>query len=98
MILVLGAATVRPEHRTDALALGREHSARSRTEPGCLDHNVHEDAESPGRIVFVERWSDMVALKAHFGGPASRAFVATLRAWASAPPTMTIYEANEVRP
>lgn len=98
MIVVLGDAVLTPDHFDEALALGIEHSFRSRSEPGCISHNVHIDAENPARIVFVERWTDMAALKTHFGVPASGEFVGKLRGWTMQPPSMTLYEANEARP
>ena len=96
MIIITGSAIIRPEHRTKALALGVEHSARSRAEPGCIAHNCHIDAEDPNRIVFVEEWADMAAVKVHFAVPASGEFVQQLGAWAVGRPEMKIFEAEEV--
>src|SRR5262245_51037830 len=96
MIIVLGSVTVQPGRMADALALSQLHVARSRSEPGCLSHAVHQDTEDAQRLVFVERWADRAALAAHFQVPASRAFVKALAALASAPPQMTLYEASEI--
>lgn len=97
MIIITGSATIRPEHFTQALKLGVEHSARSRAEPGCIAHNCHVDAEDAGRIVFVEEWADMAAVKTHFAVPASGEFVRKLGSWADAAPVMKIYEASELQ-
>ena len=97
MIIITGSAEIRPEHFDAALKLGVEHSARSRAEPGCIAHNCHVDAENPLRIVFVEEWSDMAAVKTHFEVPASGEFVRKLGGWAEAAPVMKIYSAEEVR-
>ena len=96
MIIITGSATILPEHRTEALALGVEHSARSRTEPGCIAHNCHVDAEDASRIVFVEQWADMAAVKVHFAVPASGEFVRRLGAMAVGAPVMRIYSAQDV--
>ena len=96
MIIITGSAVIRPEHLDEALKLGNEHSARSRGEPGCIAHNCHIDAENPRRIVFVEEWADMAAVKTHFAVPASGEFVRTLEAWTDGAPEMKIYDANEV--
>lgn len=93
MILITGSARIRPEHRDEALRLGKEHSARSRAEPGCLAHNCHIDAEDQLRIVFVEEWADMAAVKTHFAVPESGDFVRAIGAMAEAPPMMRIFEA-----
>ena len=97
MIIITGSAKIRPEHFDAALRLGVEHSARSRAEPGCIAHNCHVDAEDPARIVFVEEWADMAAVKTHFAVPESGEFVRTLGDWAEGAPVMRIYEAEEVR-
>ena len=96
MIIITGSAKIRPEHLAEALALGVEHSARSRAEPGCTAHNCHIDAEDPARIVFVEEWVDMAAVKVHFAVPESGEFVRTLGGWAEGAPVMRIYSAEEV--
>lgn len=97
MIIVLGTIIVRPEHREAALAVGREHSARSRAEPGCLAHDCHVDAENPDRIVFVEKWADKAALRTHFQVPESGRFVNAIRTMAVSPPIMEIFNAEASR-
>ncbi len=96
MIIITGSAVIRPEHFDAALRLGVEHSARSSAEPGCIAHNCLVDAENPLRIVFVEEWADMAAVKTHFAVPASGEFARTLGAWAEGAPVMKIYEAMEI--
>ncbi len=96
MIIITGSAKIRPEHFDAALRRGVEHSARSRAEPGCIAHNCHVDAEDPARIVFVEEWADLAAVKTHFAVPESGEFVRTLRDWADGAPAMKIYAAEEV--
>lgn len=96
MIIVLGLVTVRADGLAQALALSREHVARSRAEPGCMAHAVHQDVDDPLRLVFVEQWSDRTALQQHFLVPASRAFVKALGAFAVGAPSMTIYDATPV--
>ena len=97
MIIITGSATIRPEHFDAALKLGIEHSARSRAEPGCIAHNCHIDAENPLRIVFVEEWADMAAVKTHFAVPDSGEFVRTLGGWTEGASVMRIFEAEELR-
>ena len=97
MIIITGSARIHPDHFNDALALGVEHSARSRGEPGCIAHNCHVDAEDPVRIVFVEEWADMAAVKVHFAVPASGEFVRKLGGWAEGAPEMKLFEASLIR-
>lgn len=96
MIIVLGGVTIQQGSIDQALALSREHVARSRTEPGCLAHAVHIDAEHPQRLVFVEQWSDHAALQQHFDLPASRAFLAAMLPLATEAPSLSIYEVSGI--
>ncbi len=98
MILVIGHVITSPETAAQITRLCTKHSARSRAEPGCLAHNVHVDCEDSARLVFVEHWADMEALKAHFALPESRAFVRAVRALSPAPTEMKIFSAREARP
>ena len=66
MILVLGSVVAMEGRVAEALALSREHVARSRTEPGCIAHAVHQDTENPLCLVFVERWASQEVLWEHF--------------------------------
>ena len=96
MILITGHVILTPEHRERMIALGAEHSARSRSEPGCLAHNCHVDVEDALRLVFVEEWESVDAVRAHFALPASRAFVADMRALSPQPPVIRTYEARDI--
>ena len=97
MILVTGSILAKPDCLGAALALALEHVHRSRLEPGCIAHAVHQDAECPQRLVFVEQWADQAALAAHFAVPASRAFVAAVTPLAVEPPTIAVYDATPIR-
>jgi len=98
MILVIGHVMTSPDTAAEITRLCTEHSARSRAEPGCIAHNVHADCEAPARLVFVEQWTDMAALKAHFAVPESNDFVKAIRALSPARTQMTVYSAEETRP
>ncbi|MDO9370025.1 MAG: putative quinol monooxygenase [Sphingopyxis sp.] len=96
MILITGHIILTPEHRERMIALGAEHSARSRGEVGCLAHNCHIDVENPDRLTFVEEWADIAAVRTHFAVPASAAFVADMRALSPQPPVIRIYTAEDI--
>lgn len=96
MIVVIGSIVVRDGHLDEALTLGRAHVRRSRTEPGCISHDVHHDSENHNRLVFVERWVDHASLMQHFAVPESNTFVRSVSALAERPPSIEIYDANEV--
>jgi quinol monooxygenase YgiN len=94
MIIVTGSVKVHADALDEVLRISLEHVHRSRLEPGCLLHSVHQDVEDANRVVFLEHWLDRAALKVHFGVPESRAFAKALNGLASEPPTMEIYEAE----
>ena len=92
MIIVTGVIQARLDTLDELRRLSLEHVARSRAEPGCLEHGVAIDGNDGLRLVFFERWADRESLLAHFKVPASREFAAARRrAWRrirpSSPPT-----------
>jgi quinol monooxygenase YgiN len=97
MIIVTGTILARPDTFDALLAVSTEHVVRSRGEPGCISHAVTRDTENPMRLHFLERWTDMGALKAHFDVEGSQAFAKALRELVAEPPSMTLYEATETR-
>jgi quinol monooxygenase YgiN len=96
MIVVTGSVTAREDSFGEIRELSLEHVHRSRGEPGCISHAVHVDCENPLRLVFIEQWSDRVALLAHFAVPASREFVRALKPLAAADSTIEIYDATRL--
>jgi VCBS repeat-containing protein len=64
MIVVTGSVTAKPDTFDEVRRLSLEHVHRSRTEPGCLLHSVHQNVEDPNVVVFVEHWEDGDALTA----------------------------------
>jgi quinol monooxygenase YgiN len=97
MILVLASIVARQEHFARALSMSQEHVARSRAEPGCLAHAVHQDLDHPLRLVFVEQWDSRAALSEHFRLAASREFAKTLAGLASEQPQIALYEATPIQ-
>ena len=96
MLIVTGSIAARADTIEDLRQASLEHVARSRAEPGCLEHGVSLDANDGLRLVFFERWTDRAALDAHFKVPASRAFAAQAGKLAARPPDLAIYEASEL--
>lgn len=96
MIIVHGSVLAQPEYVKELVQLSVEHAQRSRLEPGCIAHTVHLDAEEPRRVVFVEKWSDAAALKAHFGVPAVQDFVRVATTMAAEAPTIEVFEATQL--
>ena len=95
MVLVTATVQARADSIDELRRLCLEHVARSRAEPGCLEHGVSIDANDGLRLVFVERWSDREALAAHVALPASRAFGKALARLVAQPPALHAYDAEE---
>jgi quinol monooxygenase YgiN len=96
MIVVTGSVTARQDSFDEVRRLSLEHVHRSRGEPGCISHAVHVDCENPLRLVFFEQWADRAALLGHFAVPASRDFVKSLQALASAATSIELYDATRL--
>lgn len=96
MIIITGSVLAREESFSELRALCIEHVHRSRGEPGCISHDVHIDAEDPLRLVFIERWGDEAAVRAHFALPASIEFVKAIRRLAAESSPIQIYDSTEI--
>lgn len=94
MIIVLGSIEAKPDTFAAMLRVSFEHVQRSRTEPGCISHDVHVHHENPLRLVFVEKWQDAAALAAHFKVKGSIDFVTQARALAASPPVIEVFSAT----
>lgn len=94
MIVVIGSFIAKEGQRDKALALSLAHVHRSRTEDGCLMFSVNVDAENSNRLVFVEEWRDMAALKTHFKVPECLAFASHINELAESVAPLNIYEAT----
>ncbi len=97
MIIVTGSAIAREGADAEMQKISLEHVLRSRTEPGCISHEVSRDVEQPNRFVFVERWADMAALQVHFRVDASRQFAKTLAQLSDGKLEMTLYQAEAIK-
>ena len=96
MVIVTGTVHARVDAYAELLALCREHVTRSRAEPNCLEHGVAIDTDDPLRLVFFERWADRAAIDTHMKVAASREFGRRLMALVDQPPTLSLYDVNEL--
>lgn len=94
MIVIFGSLTGTPATIDELKRLGLEHTRRSRLEPGCLSHDLAHDVDNPNRLLFVERWTDIDAVRAHFAVEASGEFVRRATAMCAGPPTLELFDAS----
>jgi quinol monooxygenase YgiN len=97
LIIVIGSIVVEQGRVDEALKISQQHVDRSRTEPGCISHGVHIDAENLQRLVFVEEWEDMDALSQHFRVAASIDFIKDIEAMATEAAVMSIFDATPMQ-
>ncbi len=95
MIVVRGRIKAKPEHFERVKEVSLEQVCRSRTEDGCISHEVTIDCEDANMFVFFERWRDQAALQTHFEHPGSKAFIDALRGIVAEPPELNIYPVIE---
>ncbi len=96
MIVVTGSFIAKENHFDDALALSLEHTQRTRLENGCLLFSVNIDAENQNRMVFIEGWRDMPALRVHLRTYACKEFATRINDLAVSVEPLCIYEAQQL--
>ena len=88
MIHVIAIITAKPGMRDGILQAARGNLAAVRAEDGCIEYSLAVDAEGMGSFqakfgadtfVFVEKWRDAQALKAHAAAPHMAAYSAKVK-------------------
>ena len=88
MIHVIAIITAKPGQRENILAAARANIPTVHAEDGCIEYNIALDAEGMGSFqtkfgadtfVFIEKWRDANALKAHAGAPHMAAYAAKVK-------------------
>ncbi len=88
MIHVIAIITAKPGLREKVLEIARANIAAVRAEDGCIEYNLATDAEGLGSFqtqfgadtfVFIEKWRDTAALKAHAAAPHMAAYGAKVK-------------------
>jgi quinol monooxygenase YgiN len=88
MIHVIAIITAKPGQRETILEAARANIPAVRAEDGCIEYAPTTDAEGLGSFqtkfgadtfVFIEKWRDAQALKAHAGAPHMAAYAAKVK-------------------
>ncbi len=88
MIHVVAIITAQPGLRDKVLEIARANIPAVRAEDGCIEYSLAVDAEGMGSFqtqfgadtfVFVEKWRDAAALKAHAAAPHMAAYGAKVK-------------------
>ena len=88
MIHVVAIITAKPGMRAAMLEVAKTNIAAVRAEDGCIEYSLATDAEGlgsfqtkfgPDTFVFIEKWRDAQALKAHAAAPHMAAYAAKVK-------------------
>ena len=88
MIHVVAIITAKPGERENIMQAARGNLAAVRAEDGCIEYGFTIDAEGlgsfqtkfgPDAFVFVEKWRDPAALKAHAAAPHMAAYAGKVK-------------------
>ena len=64
-IVVVGSFTARPGKEAEAAEAFRALMEPTHAEEGCILYALHQGADDPRRLAFVERWASRQSLDAH---------------------------------
>ena len=97
MVILHAQAPIKPEARERWLALLAALTPRSRAEDACQSYVIYEAIETPNTFIFVEEWTSLDGLYAHFHTPHFTEFFAALGEVLAGPPTGSISEASSTQ-
>jgi len=69
MIYIVATLTIKPGSLDEVLTLAVPCIEGTREEAGCISYDLSQSLTDENTLVFVERWKDMDAIKAHFVEP-----------------------------
>jgi len=75
-VVVVGSFTARPGKEAEALEAFSALVEPTHGEEGCILYALHQGADDPTRLAFVERWASRQALDDHLASPHIRAVLA----------------------
>lgn len=64
----------------------------TRTEPGCINYDLHQATDDPGRFLFHENWTSKPHLDDHLARPHLKAFLGKAPELLGEPPQITLWE------
>jgi quinol monooxygenase YgiN len=86
MIILNATAPIKPEARERWLAILSALTPPSRAEEACQSYVIYEAIETPNTFIFVEKWTSLEGLYAHFHTPHFGKFFAALGEVLAGPP------------
>ncbi len=93
-IVVVGSFTARPGREREAADAFVALMEPTHQEDGCILYALHQGADDPRRLAFVERWSSREALEAHLASPHIQEVLARAEELFSDGGDIVVYEAR----
>jgi quinol monooxygenase YgiN len=66
--------------------------APTRQEAGCINYDLHQSPDKPGRFLFHENWTSQAALDAHLQSPHMKAMLPRLDDFCAGVPEVKIWQ------
>ena len=98
MILVLANITTTTAAIAATKAAIADMEIASQAEAGCISYRFTQELSHPERMIVVEQWASVDALKAHFAAPHMAAFSAALAANPPLEVDAKMYDLGEPQP
>jgi quinol monooxygenase YgiN len=64
----------------------------TRSEPGCINYDVHQAVDDKSQFMFYENWASMEDLKKHSGSPHLKAYRQKVASLLTKPIEVTLFE------
>jgi quinol monooxygenase YgiN len=92
-VVVVGAFTAQPGREEEALQAFKDIVQPTHDEPGCVLYALHQGADNPAQLAFVERWASREELNAHLESPHIAAILERAPELFGDSGTITVYDA-----
>jgi len=91
-VTVVATFQARPGKEADLRAVLIGLLVPTRKEAGCLNYDLHQSPEDPGKFLFHENWTNKAALDAHLQSPQIRALIPRVDELCTGFPEIKIWE------
>ena len=91
-IIVVATFQARPGKEGELRAALLGLLAPTRKESGCVNYDLHQSPEEPGKFLFHENWTSKAALDAHLQSPQIKALLPQVDELCVAFPEIKIWE------
>jgi quinol monooxygenase YgiN len=92
-VVVVGSFKAEPGKETEALQAFKDLVGPTHGEDGCILYALHQGADDPSQLAFIERWASREALDAHLTAPHVAAILERAPELFGGSGTITVYDA-----